>query len=558
MRRGWVVAVVVLVLVVGMPRSDAGVVESLPLPQSQLLDPNVYPARGFSDIKGLQPDFWPNKADISPGLGTVSMNLFWPEWEPSPAAPPCGLGRPIEFDGHCFALPTAVDDAIREYTNLGVSVTAIVYGTPAWARGSRPCDPVSPGFAVFCVPDDPTTYGRFAAMIAARYNGAGGFGRITDFVIQNEVNANMWFNIGCGPGVPCDLTSWVADYAALYNVAYDGIRSAQPHARVLFSFEHDFGAALDAPDLPHPLRAVEIFLPQLVPHVGSREWSVAFHPYPATWSPLIGARDYPWVTLGNVGIIVGWLRQQYPNSPHAWEVQLTEQGLNNPGIYDQEQVDALCQSFRNVLGTPGITSFIYHRMSDNAEEGGLALGLRRIDGTAKPAFDTWRHATDPNAPSCGFDRAGRTIIQHGLDPTTGKHWFSSRDLPVGYAAQSEQWPLSYDPVPGTTMLYECATAAVDATYLWASADCRGDLPMGPVGYIATTPAAGRTPLYACTDGTQTIATTAPSCGGTAQQQLLGYVVGTPAPSPTTTTPSPNRTAVPSSVSPVVAVPRFTG
>ena len=403
-----------------------------------LRDPSAYPVRGFGQVKGIQPDFWPVIDDLSPGMSTVAFNLYWAEWEPVRKVAPCASGE-VVYDGHCFRVPTRLASDLQAYTERGVAVTAVVYGTPAWARGNRPCVPVAPGFEVFCVPDEPADYARFAGVIARYFDGRSGHGRITDFVIQNEVNMNQWLNVGCGAGVPCDLDAWVADYARLYNGAYDAIRSAQRRARVMFSFTAHFETTFDLPDLPHPVYSIKTFLPRLVPLVGRREWSVALHPYPPNLSSTIDARDLPYATLGNLGVVPGWLRATYPHDPHAWEVQLTEVGLANDGRFDAAQRDALCQSFRNVLATPGITSFIYHRLLDHPAEGILKLGLRREDGTPKPAFDLWRHVNDPGAEQCGFELDGHTVVRHGIAPATGAHWYSSRVLPRGYVAQPEAW-----------------------------------------------------------------------------------------------------------------------
>ena len=259
-------------------------------------------------------------------MSTVAFNLYWAEWEPVRKVAPCADGE-VTYDGHCFRVPARLASDLQAYTERGVAVTAVVYGTPAWARGNRPCVPVAPGFEVFCVPDDPADYARFAGMIARYFDGRSGHGRITDFVIQNEVNMNQWLNVGCGAGVPCDLDAWVADYARLYNGAYDAIRSAQRRARVMFSFTAHFETTFDLPDLPHPVYSIKTFLPRLVPLVGRREWSVALHPYPPNLSSTIDARDLPYATLGNLGVVPGWLRATYPHDPHAWEVQLTEVGL---------------------------------------------------------------------------------------------------------------------------------------------------------------------------------------------------------------------------------------
>jgi hypothetical protein len=109
-----------------------------------------------------------------------------------------------------------------------------------------------------------------------------------------------------------------------------------------------------------------------VPLVGERDWSIALHPYPDNLEGRIDAPDLPRATLGKV--LPGWLRARYPNDPHAWEVQLTEVGFHDePRLYDQVS-RSLCASFRNVLGTPGITSFIYHRLRDHPDEFGSSWG----------------------------------------------------------------------------------------------------------------------------------------------------------------------------------------
>ena len=72
----------------------------------------------------------------------------------------------------------------------------------------------------------------------------------------------------------------------------------------------------------------------------------------------------------------------------------------------------LCQAFRNILGTPGIISFIYHRLLDHKEEG-LNLGLWRANKSNKNAWTTFacanRHGSCAGVskwPSCGFEYEG--------------------------------------------------------------------------------------------------------------------------------------------------------
>ncbi len=512
------------------PAPDAPSPVDVP-PAMDVLLPLPYPTRTAYRIKALQPDFWPSYDEIvGNNTGGVAMNLLWTGWEPSRRAPPCGAD--VEFDGHCFTVDAAVDTAIREWTLRGVVVTAVVYGSPAWSRTAHPCDPPSPGFAIFCTPDDAADYARFVRMIARRYDGRHDHGRIADFVIWNEVNANDWFNPGCGRASgPCAADAWIAAYATLYSAAYDAVAAEQPTARVLTSFDHHFGTAFDAPAAASPLLSVQTFLLGFAPRVAPREWRVAYHPYPPDLlRPGFSPDDWPRVTYGNLGTLVGWLRQTFPGVPSAWTVELTESGINSlaPGSSPEAQASAVCDTFRNVLGTPGIDNYVYHRMVDHPVEvaSGLGLGLRNPDHSPKPAWAVWalanRNDTVPPMLSCGFEDLPYTRLRRSYNPARG-HWTSSRIAPPGFASENS-WRLLRDPAPGTTLLYECRDGGHNL--LSPDVHCEGLQTLGPVGYIHDAPAAGTVPLYRCRvgAGTDHFVSTDPGCEGQTHESLLGHAL----------------------------------
>ena len=487
---------------------------------------DTYPVR--KSIKSLQPDFQDRAQIIGNEVHGVAMNLVWAEWQPQQSKS-CGANQ-VQYDGYCFNKNQAIIDAIREYTNHGVVVTAVIYGVPDWAR--RDC--VNPKKRVvqapmFCAPVDgkASDYGRFAGFVANLFNGEKGNGRVADFVIHNEVNSYMWFNIGCSD-TNCNLNTWTRVYADSYNAAYDYIKKEQKNAKVLISFDHYFGATKGI-----SYRA-DNFLKTLVPKLGNRDWMLAFHSYPPDLaSPEFGANDYNnhgIISFGNIGVLAGWLRQNYPNDPHAWEIQLTENGINGVGASMQQRQQAqLCQAFRNVLGTPGITSFVYHRLVDHPDEvaGGLGCGLWNEDRSPKPAWTTFalanRKGVGAGWPSCGFDILPYVPLMRGYNGK--KHWVTSRQFPSGVKVE-QTWHILREQAPNTQLVYECRVGGPngDHTLISTSANCENQFNMGPMGYVYKTQVAGTSPIYRCyiaTTGDHFISSD-PNCEGQKEESLIGY------------------------------------
>lgn len=487
---------------------------------------DTYPVR--KSIKSLQPDFQDRAQIIGNEVHGVAMNLVWAEWQPQQSKS-CGANQ-VQYDGYCFNKNQAIIDAIREYTNHGVVVTAVVYGVPDWAR--RDC--VNPKKRVvqapmFCAPVDgkASDYGRFAGFVANFFNGEKGNGRVADFVIHNEVNSYMWFNIGCSD-TNCNLNTWTRVYADSYNAAYDYIKKEQKNAKVLISFDHYFGATKGI-----SYRA-DNFLKTLVPKLGNRDWMLAFHSYPPDLaSPEFGANDYNnhgIISFGNIGVLAGWLRQNYPNDPHAWEIQLTENGINGVGASMQQRQRAqLCQAFRNVLGTPGITSFVYHRLVDHPDEvaGGLGCGLWNEDRSPKPAWTTFalanRKGVGAGWPSCGFDILPYVPLMRGYNGK--KHWVTSRQFPSGVKVE-QTWHILREQAPNTQLVYECRVGGPngDHTLISTFANCENQFNMGPMGYVYKTQVAGTSPIYRCyiaTTGDHFISSD-PNCEGQKKESLIGY------------------------------------
>lgn len=502
--------------------------------------PLPYPPRPAMRLKAIQPDFWPDRqALIGNQTGGIGVNFVWAHWEPVKKSPPCAAGSEVAYDGHCFKIDKNVEAEVAAYSKAGVIPTGIFWGVPAWARiADAQCSPAggNDAFKVFCAPQNAADFGRFVGFVASRYDGLHGVGRVPDFVIHNEVNSNTWFDIGCGSGKPCDVGKWLDVYAANYNAAYDRVLQHQPPAWVMISLEHHWDPAkFDKPAANDPVLSGQTFLKGFAARVGARKWRVAYHPYPPDLlKPTFDALDHKTlgrVTYGNPGVLVGWLRQQFPAVPSAWRVQFTESGVNgvpSSAAMLKDQAARVCDSLRNVLGTPGVDNYIYHRMKDHPVEvaQGLAVGLWTSDAKPKPAWTTWALANradlTPPQLSCGFETLPYTWLQRGYHAKKG-HWASSRLLPAGFAKEGA-WRLLREGQAGTHPLFACEVG----THNLISTDpkCEGLSPLGPVGHAWDQQGAGLLALRRCRvgQGQDHFVSTHPTCEGQVFESVLGWVL----------------------------------
>ena len=486
-----------------------------------------YPPFNPHDLKTIGPDDTKNRERLlNAGIGGIKLNLIWSAWQP---APNLSLNAPntFSYDGQVWMISASKEKLIRWYSSQGIKVTAVMFGTPEWARpvNTSRAKNVTLVDEKFIAPDNSEDFARFAGMLAKRFNGANGHGRIVNFVVQNEVNSLDWYNPGCGAdGFPCVIEDRINHYADLYNRTYDRIVSEQPQARVMHSFDHHFGEAF----FDHPrFSSGKRFIETLEPLVGDRQWRVSIHSYPPDlFNPAFGPYDYPKITFGNIGILVSYMRQRFPDKPHAWDIHLTENGINSGS---PSNVNAMEQQLgvatRNVVGTPGIETFYYHRLADHPQEGAFTPGLFDRNGNPKLAWSRWstNNITSSQPPRLGdgYEHLPYVRLERSAHPTIG-HWASTRQPPAGYNREGHFWLLR-EPIENTRLLYECHDDTVTVTYISADINCAGFQNFGPVGYAYTGPGDGRAPLYSIKIGNGDYIITSNQDEIPGAVLLLGYV-----------------------------------
>jgi hypothetical protein len=493
------------------------------------IDKRKYPNR--KSIKGLQPDFQTIGQIIGNAVHTVAINFVWIQWQPTLKKGTCSSNE-FEYNGLCYILDKNVIEVVKTYTNSEVMVTAVLYGVPSWAR--RSCSTsVDP---MFCAPTEEGAvyYGLFVKFIAYFFNGENGNGRVADFVIHNEVNAIEWFNFGCDNG-NCDIDIWTTIYSQSYNQAYDNILKEQKNAKVLISFEHDFFKELDPKvKSKDAVISCETFLEKLIPKLGNRKWRLAYHSYPIDLlNPEFGPNDYPYITFGNIGVLSGWLHKHYPNNPHAWEIQLTENGINGKdSSMFPAQRSYLCKAFKNILGTPGVESFIYHRLVDHPVElkDGLGCGLWTPEKNFKPAWELFalanRNGVGEGYPTCGFELLPYVEMVNAYNGNF--HYVSTRNVPSDFKKQSS-FLIKRDNEPNVEMslVYECRVGGPKGGHTFISSDfnCENTFNMGPMGYLYVHEVANSIPIYRCliTKNADHFISKDPNCDGLGKAEaLMGY------------------------------------
>lgn len=398
----------------------------------EILSGDSSPARN-KGIKGLVVDS-DYQAAIGLGIQHAAINIATTNF--------FGRGISYTFKGKQYSISAdtiaSLDTQISMYSAAGVAVTAIILN--AWNEDATELNPSG-----MLLPTEKAAYYQFpteteeavetleamSSFLAKRYNGRNGCGKISNWVIGNEIN-NQYWNYSSFT----DIWQYVQRFQDAFRIFYTSIKAESASDQVMFSIDHYWAMPTESqPAITYAAKAVVDVFSAFDRQEGSIDWGLALHPYPypmdaATFwkerDPAYGVAQYftddansPVVDFVNLHVITDYMKIPVFLNPagQTRTIFLTEEGFSSmKGTQDmsQEQAAAVAYSYYIVKHNPYIKAYILSRQDDHPYEAGsgLNIGLSTIqmDGSRvpKPAREVFRLID--TAQSAAVSDFAKTII----------------------------------------------------------------------------------------------------------------------------------------------------
>ena len=342
-------------------------------------------------------------------------------------------GRSYAFNGQIIA---EYDYVFSTLTNKGISITAIILNDihpgymelihPKARSGGR-----APYYAFNATDEGGTEYiAAIGSFLASRYSG-GGHGKVTSWVIGNEINArNEWNYIEY-----MDTANYVNEYAKAFRVFYNSIVSVNGNARVYISLDQQWGKSLYSTGGYASKDILDEFN-RNIKAAGNINWGVAYHPYnyPLTsakaWSTSGKAGSYvldsettPVITIKNIHVLTNYLQKDdlRTDSGEVRHVTLSEMGYTSSAGQDL-QAASFVYAYKVIEANQYIDNMLFSRETDAASEvaQGLALGISTQGGGHKSIYNAFKYV-DTAESAAYTDFALRVIGVSSWSEVITKH-----------------------------------------------------------------------------------------------------------------------------------------
>ena len=330
-----------------------------------------------------------------------------------------------------------LDVEVKRLSDSGVAVTAILLN--AWNQTVPELNPLG----VTELPKEQAVYYGFnveseagfravkamASFLAKRYNGKNGHGKITNWVVGNEINNQYWNYMG-----DLDVSAYTSKFQRAFRVFYTAMKSVSANDNIMFSIDHYWNMLPEAaPVGKYKGKDILLAFHNYEEAEGYMDYGLALHPYPyPIYSPnfwdddktgrVNDTVDSPIVNFKNLHVITDFMSMDSMKNRkgEVRKIFLTEEGFSSiaKGVdKSTEQAAAVAYSYFIVDNNPYISAYLMSRQEDNEDETkhGLAFGLSSIVNhqlVPKPAHEVFKWIDNASATE-GIADFARAVI--GID-----------------------------------------------------------------------------------------------------------------------------------------------
>lgn len=330
-----------------------------------------------------------------------------------------------------------LDAEVKRLSDSGVAVTAILLN--AWNQTVPELNPLG----VTELPKEQAVYYGFnveseagfravkamASFLAKRYNGKNGHGKITNWVVGNEINNQYWNYMG-----DLDVSAYTSKFQRAFRVFYTAMKSVSANDNIMFSLDHYWNMYPEAaPVGKYKGKDILLAFHNYEEAEGYMDYGLALHPYPYPiyspnfWNDDTSGRvndtmDSPIVNFKNLHVITDFMQMDSMKNRKGQvrKIFLTEEGFSSTAKgadKSTEQAAAVAYSYFIVDNNPYISAYLMSRQEDNEDETkhGLAFGLSSIVNhqlVPKPAHEVFKWIDNASATE-GIADFARAVI--GID-----------------------------------------------------------------------------------------------------------------------------------------------
>ena len=330
-----------------------------------------------------------------------------------------------------------LDVEVKRLSDSGVAVTAILLN--AWNQTVPELNPLG----VTELPKEQAVYYGFnveseagfravkamASFLAKRYNGKNGHGKITNWVVGNEINNQYWNYMG-----NLDVSAYTSKFQRAFRVFYTAMKSVSSNDNIMFSIDHYWNMLPEAaPVGKYKGKDILLAFHNYEEAEGYMDYGLALHPYPyPIYSPnfwdddktgrVNDTVDSPIVNFKNLHVITDFMSMDSMKNRkgEVRKIFLTEEGFSSiaKGVdKSTEQAAAVAYSYFIVDNNPYISAYLMSRQEDNEDETkhGLSFGLSSIVDhqlVPKPAHEVFKWIDNASATE-GIADFARAVI--GID-----------------------------------------------------------------------------------------------------------------------------------------------